>query len=81
MITTTTYECEVCGKEFYKQESAEECEQSHLEEIKMDIEKLHLVIAEGEEFEKLGYDAGTFNDINKTLLSKLYDKLAIANRQ
>lgn len=29
MRTTTTYECEFCGKEFYKQESAEECEASH----------------------------------------------------
>lgn len=29
MTTTTTYECEFCGKEFYKQESAEDCEASH----------------------------------------------------
>lgn len=82
MRTTTTYECEFCGKEFYKQESAEECEASHrlitVEELKTDIERVRLAISEGERFSSLGYDTDTINSINRALLSDMYRELSEA---
>jgi hypothetical protein len=40
-----------------------------------DINELKELIAQGEEFEKMGYDCGMMNAINKQLLADLESKL------